>query len=504
TRAYPFSDKEILDGKDIMDWIVSQEWSDGNIFTYGNSYSGVLSELMASLNHPSHKGIVANHCPWDFYLHAVFPGGCFNKAFIELWSVLGKTLDQTKGKNLGIIKKFDKWLGRIAPLAIKSVKPVDSEIKSDYNLDKIANIHRQNKYPIDYFEKVETKDDNVDDEGHTIESISTYSKKEKIEKSRIPIYSWSSWQDSTTADMIIHRFINFSNPQIAIIGDWCHRAKSKANPFYSHKKPAIPKMSDQIKDWAYFYLKCINNKDDIKKVLYYFTMGENKWKSTDTWQFKNQKMEPWYLNNNFSLTKFPPTYESGHDKYKINFDSTTGKRNRWYTLLSLPIKYTKRKYEDKKLLCYTTAPIEQDLEITGYPIVKLFLKSTHSDGMIHVHLEFINNKGKIKWITDGQLRLIFHKISKDKPPYKTIIPYHSYLRKDISPLEPNKITEITFALYPTSILLKKGHRIRIAIGGADKDTFTRYPLKYNPTITIERNKNYQSLILLPIIKNKVL
>ena len=40
----------------------------------------------------------------------------------------------------------------------------------------------------------------------------------------------------------------------------------------------------------------------------------------------------------------------------------------------------------------------------------------------------------------------------------------------------------------------------IAIGGADKDTFARYPEEGTPTITIERNKKNSSLIELPIIK----
>jgi putative CocE/NonD family hydrolase len=170
-------------------------------------------------------------------------------------------------------------------------------------------------------------------------------------------------------------------------------------------------------------------------------------------------------------------------------------------LLSLPVKYPNREKQDKKLLTYTSLPIENNLEITGHPIIKLYMTSTHEDGAVLAYFEFIDQKGKIHYITDGQLRLIHRKISSDKPPYHQIGPYHSFKKEDYTPLQPGNITDITFALYPTSILLPKGSRIRIAIGGADKDSFARYPEKGNPIISIARNKNYASYLEIPIIKN---
>jgi uncharacterized protein len=51
-----------------------------------------------------------------------------------------------------------------------------------------------------------------------------------------------------------------------------------------------------------------------------------------------------------------------------------------------------------------------------------------------------------------------------------------------------QIAELKFGLQPASILIKKGHRLRIAIAGADKDTFARVPAEGSPTITVLRNK----------------
>ena len=107
--------------------------------------------------------------------------------------------------------------------------------------------------------------------------------------------------------------------------------------------------------------------------------------------------------------------------------------------------------------------------------------------------------GNVIYLTDGNLRLIHRKISTDELPYKMLIPYHTFLKKDALPLVPNEISEIKFGLHATSVLVRKGHRIRIALAGADKDVFMRYPAEGKPVITIERNNKYPSFIDIPII-----
>ena len=66
-------------------------------------------------------------------------------------------------------------------------------------------------------------------------------------------------------------------------------------------------------------------------------------------------------------------------------------------------------------------------------------------------------------------------------------------------LTTGEVAELTFDLWPISVLIKKGHAIRIAIAGADKDSFERYPRDGSiPEISIYRNKDYASHIILPV------
>jgi putative CocE/NonD family hydrolase len=154
------------------------------------------------------------------------------------------------------------------------------------------------------------------------------------------------------------------------------------------------------------------------------------------------------------------------------------------------------------MLCYTSDPMEDDLEITGQAIINLFLSSTHDDGVIFIYLKDIDEDGNITYITDGEFRVIHRKVSTEKPPYKILVPYHTYRSDDANPLIPGEIAEVKFGLHNTSVLLKKDHRLKIAIAGCDKDTFYKYPKKERPMIMISRNKNFASYIDLPIIRNK--
>ena len=64
----------------------------------------------------------------------------------------------------------------------------------------------------------------------------------------------------------------------------------------------------------------------------------------------------------------------------------------------------------------------------------------------------------------------------------------------------NEVEEVTFKLWPTSVLIEKGHSIRIAIAGTDKDTFDRVPAEGTPSYTVHRSTAYPSFVDLPIIQ----
>jgi predicted acyl esterase len=109
----------------------------------------------------------------------------------------------------------------------------------------------------------------------------------------------------------------------------------------------------------------------------------------------------------------------------------------------------------------------------------------------------VDEDGDSNYVTEGLLRALHRKISKEEPLYISPIPFRSFMSKDAMPLVIGEPAEITFDLLPTSYLFRKGHRIRVAISGADASHFV--PLFPDPPqIKVYRDKQRPSHIDLPI------
>jgi putative CocE/NonD family hydrolase len=288
TKDYPFAPAEVEDTGDIIGWIVQQPWCDGNVATFGSSYTGTMSELSASRGHPAQKGVFAMHSSWDLYASIGFPGGLWNTGFQKPWSILTRYLD--KNSVMGYVK-----LKNVLPaLFLQGVKPVDDD-KNGKLLRQAVKEHEQNHYVIETSKGITCRDDPVDDKGMTVDNISVFAYKDKIERSGLPMYVWSSWFDAGYGQAVIDRFLTFSNPQRAVIGDWNHGAVLRANPFFPKDKRIRIPQADQAVEWTNFFDRAIHGEVPREKVLWYYTMGEERWKRTTAWPPEGTTVQRWFL-----------------------------------------------------------------------------------------------------------------------------------------------------------------------------------------------------------------
>jgi len=117
---------------------------------------------------------------------------------------------------------------------------------------------------------------------------------------------------------------------------------------------------------------------------------------------------------------------------------------------------------------------------------------------VFVYLEDVDENGKVQYVTEGELRALHRKVSNEKAPYKMVGPYHSFEKEEGQTLEAGEVAELTFSMLPISYLFKKGHRIRIAIAGADADQF-RNMTNDEPEYTFYRSFKYPSRVELPVV-----
>jgi putative CocE/NonD family hydrolase len=244
------------------------------------------------------------------------------------------------------------------------------------------------------------------------------------------------------------------------------------------------------------------NPGDEKRLIYY-TMEEERWKVTDIWPPEGTQMQRWYCDEGNRLSPDKPSVEEGADRYKVDFTVQSSDCNRWWEMAVLEekaVSYPDRATVDEKLLTYTSPPLDEDLEITGYPVANLFVRSTETDGAFYVYLEAVNPDGRVFYLTEGLLRAIHRSVSSDPSPYRLQVPHHSYREADAQPLVPGEVAELSFGLQPTSVLVRRRWRLRIAIAGHDEGAFVRIPTEGSPVITVERNQVRASCIDLPVVR----
>lgn len=471
----PFSQDEVKDYGEVINWILKQPWSNGKVGATGNSYEGNTALWLAVNMNPAVKAVIPRHFEFDEYSETPYPGGVLTDWLVKKWNEGNHQLDNNPGVKL-VDEDTDQHLYR------------EATQRRAENIDVYAAA-RQTTF----------RDDRAF--GVTLDDISLHSYVAQIQKSNAAINSWGGWFDASTADAVIRSFMTLSNYQRAVIGPWNHGGGQNASPYQGDQALRVMQGYEQLRFFDH-YLKDVDTGLDSQKLLYYFTIGEGKWKTTTTWPLAQTKSTRWYMAEDNVLSTEAPKTASAEDSYTVNFEATTSAKNRWHTQVGGEVSYPDRAAEDKKLLTYTSAPFAADTEITGYPLIDLFVTSTATDGAFFVYLEDIDELGVVTYLTEGELRALHRKVSAETPPYKLAVPYHSFKKKDAMPLAPGQIAELKFALQPISVLIKKGHRLRIAIAGADKDTFVRIPETGVPVIKVARNKHNASWIELPVIERK--
>lgn len=150
-------------------------------------------------------------------------------------------------------------------------------------------------------------------------------------------------------------------------------------------------------------------------------------------------------------------------------------------------------------MTYTSDPLPRDLEITGQPVATLHVASTQEDGAFFVYLEDVAPDGTVRYLTEGMLRALHRKVADEAPPYEMVGPYHTFEREDGEPLVPGHVAVLEFEFMPLSVLVPAGHRLRIALAGADADTFRRIPEAGMPTISVHYGGERPSRVSLPVM-----
>ena len=504
-----YSPDEIRDGAEVVDWIVAQPWSNGQVGSTGISYDGTAAEFLLLNHHPAVRAIAPRFSNYDAYADIVYPGGIHHSWFTESWGRLNKAQD-------GHV--FHEYRGPLAWFAVKGPMPVDADggrrllaaareahaANFDVHEETSALRYRDDLSPNDPFGGVATPDlaGTPTSLTGTIGIMSPHSYRGDLEASGAAILSYSGWWDGAYPHAAVKRFLTVRTPgSRLILGPWDHGGWHRITP-HTKTEPHVFDHDAMLLAFFDLHLKSIDRGIGATPPVMYFTMGEQRWKHAETWPPPEAKTVDLYFAAGGTLGAVAPTDEAdATDRYEVDPTAGTSHRSRWDTLLNLEqrdLSYEPRGDADAKLLTYTSPPLARDLEVTGHPVVTLHIRSSAADGHFFAYLEDVDAGGKVAMVTEGLLGAVHRKLSDRTPPYRTPAPYRTFTRADAAPLVPGEPAELVFDLLPTSYRFGKGHRIRIAIAGADADHFAPSP-DPAPTLDLLRTGARASRIALPVI-----
>ncbi len=463
TRPIAWAPAEIKDGAEIVDWIISQPWSNGKVGAMGISYSGGTAEMLLVNQHPAVKAIAPMFAGFDIYSEIAFPGGIHLNWFTETWSYINNRLDHNE-------LPFGGW---IADLMVAGVHPVDKD--ADHQLlNKAVQEHAVNWSPFKEASGLTFRDDPPPSrQAPNIDALSTQTYAQAIEQSGAAIYSYSGWFDGGYGLAAIKRHLHHHNPKNKLIlGPWDHGGKRQISPY------AIgPAQFDHAHELIQFFdqhLKSDTPGPHDKTPVQYYTMGAERWNTSTQWPPPSSPT-PLYFQTNNKLSSELSQTTSAPDQYHVDPTAGTGPHSRWNTLIGISLKdpYPDRQEQDKKLMVYTSDPLPEDLEVTGHPVATIYLSANAADTTLFVYLEEVTPEGQVHYVTEGELRALHRKWQSAETTTGSMlsIPHRTYRRADAAPLIPGEVTPLTLDLLPVSYQFKKGHRIRVALAGADQDHF---------------------------------
>jgi putative CocE/NonD family hydrolase len=246
------------------------------------------------------------------------------------------------------------------------------------------------------------------------------------------------------------------------------------------------------------HLRDTDRAFESEPSIHFFTMGEERWKITDTWPLPEAQAQRWYLGKGGSLAD-EPAGEVASDRYVVDPSTGTGIHGRFGKHLAggrYPARFPDRTERDKQLLTYTSAGLSQDSEVTGHPVVTLQMTIDGGDGAVFVYLEDVAPDGAVRYVTEGALRA--SRRAEGEAPYDSVWPFFPGRRADAKAVRGEAIA-LTFDLYPVSWLFRAGHAIRIAIAGADKDNFVYVPQGERPIFHVRTGGDQPSFVELPVV-----
>jgi putative CocE/NonD family hydrolase len=457
------------DGYDTVDWLVSQEWSNGKVGSAGCSYLGETQVVLAAAKHPNHVAAIPMSAASGFYAPgrawSSFDGGVFELAQTAGWFASNGT-QVFYGPPPTVDRQ--EWFRSPESKLFSQGPKIDFEayLKLVPTLPTFNILQRAGLPPTEY-EKFAT----------SLPDGEYFRRKDWAQSSdtfNVPAVFMDSWYDYGPAETIeMFRLFQENaesetakNNQFLIIGPSTHCAYTEATEQTVVGErdlgdARLDFMDIQLR-WYDYWLKGIDNGiTEMPKVRYY-VMGLNKWKMSASWPPEGTTHQTWYLNsgghsnsrNGDGLLQLAVPSEIGSDSFTYDPAFPVPSLGGHTCCTGTETEAGGSDQSETELrddvLVYTSDVLKKGIEVTGALEVILYVSSSAPDTDFTAKLVDVYPDGRAYNIQEGALRMRFR----------------NSLSKAVL-MEPGKVYEAHLDLHATSNYFGPGHRIRLEISSSN-------------------------------------
>ena len=498
------------DGRELVDWIARQPWSTGKVGMIGVSFQGFTQFATAAEHPPALKAIFPEIAGFDDYTSLYFPGGILNVAIARVaYAAMGRDdrnefIPDGRPPNLPSVPVVDEdGDGELADeipvyppgrTSFLDGPPAYADGKPREHLYlQATRAHLDNGILTnDVINKSRHRDSTLGDTPYRYWDLDPGAKPERIAQAGTAVYNRGGWFDYHARDTTQwFGTLHGHTPARLLMAPTGHSALPPAsasgpghgNAYLRHFRDDATTNALVLNEKLRFfdrYLRGEHNGFDAEPPVLIYVMGRG-WRREAEWPLKRARSLRLSLGAQGKLEADPG--KAGVDEWQVDpeANSLSQGANRWnYGIgsaaapMSLDASLVHR-------LAYTSAPLDAEREITGHPLVELTLGSNTDSADVYAYLEDVAPDGSSLLVSEGQLRASYHRLKptqemlpgQSKLKVLPALPWHGYSQADYdpAPFAGGRAVQLVFDLTPTAWLFQKGHRIRLSIAGADKDSF---------------------------------
>ena len=438
------------DGYDTIEWAAAQPWSNGNVGTFGLSYTGAVQWLAAVQNPPHLRAMIPAmtfSTPQNFF----FAGGTWDMSWIDwIWDNIAwgtrakKNLPGPRTYREALTAWKEEGPKMLTTLPLLDVKPLQQV--APYYFDWL-----QHPPEDPWWNWSELRDN--------------------YPRTHAAVLNLSAWYDdnygpegaTTNFAGLLQARKGDNDPRThLLLGPWVHGVDNIARTRSGEREfgpTAAIDYDEVVLRWMDHYLKHINNGVDHEKPVRYFVMGRNQWRDADQWPPTARETSAFLApaSDGSSAGRLQTTPFDNPDSFSefvsdpanpvVNTYEPSGAHD--YRKLAIRAD----------VLTFDSALLQEDTEITGPITARIFVSCDCRDFDLWTRLLDVSPDGTaMNLMSPGLdvLRASYRDISRGRQL-----------------LSPGTIYELNLENLITSNVFLQGHRIRLQISASFSPNFSR-------------------------------